>query len=74
MQLAVKVDNAYFLPEVLPVIFDLWFPAIGGSIFERSPDRTTITKIAVIKPVYNKANCIEQTCDKILEFSQKNHG
>ncbi|WP_424403975.1 glycosyltransferase [Microcoleus sp.] len=43
-------------------------------MFQRSPDRTTITKIAVIKPVYNKANCIEQTCDKILEFSQKNHG
>ena len=30
-------------------------------------------KIAVILPVYNEANCIEQTFDKILEFSQKNH-
>ena len=68
-----KVDNAYFLPEVLPVIFDLWFPARSGSIFERSRDRTTIIKIAVILPVYNKANCIEQTCDRILECSQKNH-
>jgi len=30
-------------------------------------------KIAVILPVYNEANCIEQTFDRILEFSQKNH-
>ncbi|PSB29655.1 glycosyl transferase, partial [filamentous cyanobacterium Phorm 46] len=30
-------------------------------------------KIAVILPVYNEANCIEQTFEKILEFSQKNH-
>ncbi len=30
-------------------------------------------KIAVILPVYNEANCIEQTFDIILEFSQKNH-
>ena len=30
-------------------------------------------KIAVILPVYNEANCIEQTLDKILAFSQKNH-
>lgn len=30
-------------------------------------------KIAVILPVYNEANCIEQTFDTILEFSQKNH-
>jgi glycosyltransferase involved in cell wall biosynthesis len=30
-------------------------------------------KIAVILPVYNEANCIEQTFDSILEFSQKNH-
>jgi glycosyltransferase involved in cell wall biosynthesis len=30
-------------------------------------------KIAVILPVYNEANCIEQTLDRILEFSQKNH-
>ena len=30
-------------------------------------------KIAVILPVYNEANCIEQTCDKILEFSQTNY-
>ncbi|PSB51188.1 glycosyl transferase [filamentous cyanobacterium Phorm 6] len=30
-------------------------------------------KIAVILPVYNEANCIEQTVEKILEFSQKNH-
>ena len=30
-------------------------------------------KIAVILPVYNEANCIEQTFDKILEFSRKNH-
>ena len=29
-------------------------------------------KIAVILPVYNEANCIEQTFDRILEFSQKN--
>ncbi|MEG4107271.1 glycosyltransferase [Microcoleus sp. S13_C5] len=31
-------------------------------------------KIAVILPVYNEANCIAQTFDIILEFSQKNHG
>ena len=31
-------------------------------------------KIAVILPVYNQANCIDQTFDKIGEFSQKNHG
>lgn len=30
-------------------------------------------KIAVILPVYNEANCIEQTFDRILDFSQKNH-
>ncbi len=30
-------------------------------------------KIAVILPVYNEANCIEKTFDRILEFSQKNH-
>ena len=30
-------------------------------------------KIVVILPVYNEANCIEQTFDRILEFSQKNH-
>ena len=30
-------------------------------------------KIAVILPVYNEANCIEQTFDRILEFSQKSH-
>jgi len=30
-------------------------------------------KIAVILPVYNEANCIAQTFDRILEFSQKNH-
>lgn len=30
-------------------------------------------KIAVILPVYNEANCIEQTFDRILEFSQTNH-
>jgi dolichyl-phosphate beta-glucosyltransferase len=30
-------------------------------------------KIAVILPVYNEANCIEQTFDTILEFTQKNH-
>ncbi|TAF36139.1 MAG: glycosyltransferase [Oscillatoriales cyanobacterium] len=30
-------------------------------------------KIAVILPVYNETNCIEQTFDRILEFSQKNH-
>lgn len=30
-------------------------------------------KIAVILPVYNEANCIEQTFDRILEFSQINH-
>lgn len=30
-------------------------------------------KIAVILPVYNEAKCIEQTFDRILEFSQKNH-
>lgn len=30
-------------------------------------------KVAVILPVYNEANCIEQTFDRILEFSQKNH-
>jgi dolichyl-phosphate beta-glucosyltransferase len=30
-------------------------------------------KIAVILPVYNEANCIEQTFDRIWEFSQKNH-
>jgi dolichyl-phosphate beta-glucosyltransferase len=30
-------------------------------------------KIAVILPVYNEANCIAQTFDTILEFSQKNH-
>lgn len=30
-------------------------------------------KIAVILPVYNEANCIAQTLDRILEFSQKNH-
>jgi glycosyltransferase involved in cell wall biosynthesis len=30
-------------------------------------------KIAVILPVYNEANCIEQTFDRILEFTQKNH-
>ncbi|MEP6518964.1 glycosyltransferase [Microcoleus vaginatus] len=29
-------------------------------------------KIAVILPVYNEAKCIEQTFDRILEFSQKN--
>ncbi|MEG3896650.1 MULTISPECIES: glycosyltransferase [unclassified Microcoleus] len=29
-------------------------------------------KIAVILPVYNEANCIEQTFNRILEFSQKN--
>jgi dolichyl-phosphate beta-glucosyltransferase len=30
-------------------------------------------KIAVILPVYNEANCIQQTFDRILEFSQENH-
>ncbi|MCC3527836.1 MAG: glycosyltransferase [Microcoleus sp. PH2017_22_RUC_O_B] len=30
-------------------------------------------KIAVILPVYNETNCIEQTFDRILEFSQKNY-
>ncbi len=30
-------------------------------------------KIAVILPVYNEANCLEKTFDRILEFSQKNH-
>jgi glycosyltransferase involved in cell wall biosynthesis len=30
-------------------------------------------KIAVILPVYNEANCIEQTFNRILEFTQKNH-
>lgn len=30
-------------------------------------------KIAVILPVYNEANCIEQTFDRVLEFAQKNH-
>lgn len=30
-------------------------------------------KIAVILPVYNEANCIEQTFDRILEYSQRNH-
>ena len=30
-------------------------------------------KIAVILPVYNEANCIEQTFDRIFEFSQTNH-
>jgi len=30
-------------------------------------------KIAVILPVYNEANFIDQTCDRIREFSQKNH-
>ena len=30
-------------------------------------------KIAVILPVYNEANCIEQTFDRILEYSQKSH-
>jgi len=31
-------------------------------------------KIAVILPVYNEANCLDQTFDIIWEFSQKNHG
>ncbi len=30
-------------------------------------------KIAVILPVYNEANCIEKTFDRVLEFAQKNH-
>jgi dolichyl-phosphate beta-glucosyltransferase len=30
-------------------------------------------KIAVILPVYNEANCIEQTFDKIVDFSQRYH-
>jgi dolichyl-phosphate beta-glucosyltransferase len=30
-------------------------------------------KIAVILPIYNEANCIDQTFDRIWEFSQKNH-
>lgn len=30
-------------------------------------------KIAVILPVYNEANCIEQTFDRVLEFAQKSH-
>ncbi|MEG3845641.1 glycosyltransferase [Microcoleus sp. herbarium19] len=30
-------------------------------------------KIAVILPVYNEANCIEPTFDRIFEFSQTNH-
>ena len=30
-------------------------------------------KIAVIRPVYNEANCIDQTFDRIWEVSQKNH-
>lgn len=29
-------------------------------------------KIAVILPVYNEANCIEKTFDRIFDFSQKN--
>ena len=30
-------------------------------------------KIAVILPVYNEANCIDQTFDSIWELSQKNY-
>ncbi len=30
-------------------------------------------KIAVILPVYNEANCLDQTFDSIWKFAQKNY-
>jgi glycosyltransferase involved in cell wall biosynthesis len=52
----------------------LWqFSAICGKITLPSLFARPMMKIAVILPVYNEADCIDKTFDKILEFSRTNH-
>lgn len=45
---------------------------LAGSIFLPERNAPIMMKIAVILPVYNESECIEQTFDQVLKFSSQN--